>query len=310
MDTPKISIIVPVYKVEKYLHRCLDSIVKQTFTDWECILVDDGSPDNSGNICDEYAEKDKRFRVLHNENAGVSTARNNGLDEAKGEYVTFVDSDDWIKKEMLEELYNAAIDRKAEMVVSGLILTDGNNFEREFKARNGWLNIPKDFYPCIQGSCSKLFLKTVLSQYKIKFPVGITIAEDLYFVFQVCINSKRIFGTDKLFYYYRINSNSVTHNISIKNIQDHAFIINRIISTLKDTNNESKDWEEWILIKKHNVKNQCIRNCNFALWWQVFPEINYNFQKLGLKQKIFKLLVIMKLYCICRLIIRYKTRSY
>ncbi len=86
---PKISIIVPVYKVENYLRRCLDSIVNQTFKDWECILVDDGSPDNCPRICNEYAERDHRFRVIHQENAGVSAARNNGLNEATGEWIGF-----------------------------------------------------------------------------------------------------------------------------------------------------------------------------------------------------------------------------
>ena len=109
MFNPKISIIVPVYKVEKYLHRCLDSIVNQTFTDWECILIDDGSPDNSGIICDEYAQMDRRFKVIHQENKGVSAARNAGLDVAKGEWIGFVDSDDWIEKETYEVAYNKAI---------------------------------------------------------------------------------------------------------------------------------------------------------------------------------------------------------
>ena len=94
MNTPTISVIVPVYKVEKYIRCCLDSIVTQTFADWECILIDDGSPDNSGKICDEYAEKDGRFRVIHQKNAGVSAARNAGLNVAKGAWITFVDSDD------------------------------------------------------------------------------------------------------------------------------------------------------------------------------------------------------------------------
>ena len=93
---PKVSIIVPVYKAEKYLHRCVDSILAQTFTDWELLLIDDGSPDRSGDICDEYAKKDTRIRVFHKKNGGVSSARNLGLDNVQGEYVTFVDSDDWI----------------------------------------------------------------------------------------------------------------------------------------------------------------------------------------------------------------------
>ena len=94
--TPLLSVIVPVYNVEKYLSRCIDSILSQTFTDFELILVDDGSPDNCGSICDEYAKKDKRIIVIHQQNRGVSSARNKGLDIARGEYVTFVDSDDQI----------------------------------------------------------------------------------------------------------------------------------------------------------------------------------------------------------------------
>lgn len=99
---PRVSIIVPIYKAEPYLHRCIDSILAQTFTDWELLLIDDGSPDRSGDICDEYAKKDKRIRVFHKENGGVSSARNLGLEKMQGEYVTFVDADDWISRNTLQ----------------------------------------------------------------------------------------------------------------------------------------------------------------------------------------------------------------
>ena len=99
---PKVSIIVPVYNAEKYLRECLDSIISQIFTDWECILVDDGSPDNSGEICNEYAKDDSRFRVFHVQNGGVSRARNIGLDNMSSEWVMFVDSDDAIAENTLE----------------------------------------------------------------------------------------------------------------------------------------------------------------------------------------------------------------
>lgn len=108
-NLPKISIIVPVYKAETYLHRCVDSILAQTFTDWELILVDDGSPDQSGKICDEYAKKDQRVKVIHKENGGVSSARQRGLDESVGEYTIHADPDDWVEPEMLDELYNPQI---------------------------------------------------------------------------------------------------------------------------------------------------------------------------------------------------------
>ena len=114
---PKISIIVPVYKAEKYLRRCLDSIIAQTFTDWECILIDDGSPDNSGKICDEYAASDKRFRVIHQENQGVSAARQKGLDNCIGEYVIHTDPDDWVEKDFLNKMFERAQLTDADMVM-------------------------------------------------------------------------------------------------------------------------------------------------------------------------------------------------
>ena len=101
--TPKISVIVPVYKTEAYLHRCVDSILAQTFQDFEVLLIDDGSPDRSGEICDVYAQKDRRVRVFHKENGGVSSARNCGLDNAKGEWICFVDSDDFLDTTYLDD---------------------------------------------------------------------------------------------------------------------------------------------------------------------------------------------------------------
>lgn len=118
---PEISIIVPVYNVEKYIRRCLDSILAQTFTDWECILVDDGSPDNSGTICDEYTEKDNRFRVIHKENGGQAIARNVALDIAQGEYFAFIDSDDCVHPQYLDILYSTAKQHNATISVCSAI---------------------------------------------------------------------------------------------------------------------------------------------------------------------------------------------
>ena len=106
METPLISIIVPVYKVEPYLHKCVDSILSQTYTHLEIFLVDDGSPDNCGKICDDFARKDKRIKVIHKKNGGLSDARNVAIDVAKGEYITFVDSDDFVTSDYVETLYH------------------------------------------------------------------------------------------------------------------------------------------------------------------------------------------------------------
>ena len=117
--SPLISIIVPVYDVEPYLRKCIDSILIQSYRDLEIILVDDGSPDNCGAICDEYAEKDKRIKVIHKKNGGLSDARNAGLDIATGEYIGFVDSDDWVMPDMYEYLYKAVKEYDADMSVCG-----------------------------------------------------------------------------------------------------------------------------------------------------------------------------------------------
>ena len=117
MENPKVSIIVPVYKVEKYLEKCLESILSQTFTDFECILVDDCSPDKCPEICDEYVKKDSRVKVIHNkQNQGSVEARRTGLNESKGAYILFIDSDDWIEEEMVERLYTRAINNNCDIV--------------------------------------------------------------------------------------------------------------------------------------------------------------------------------------------------
>lgn len=292
---PKISIIVPVYKVEEYLCRCLDSIVAQTFTDWECILVDDGSPDNSGAICDEYAEKDKRFRVFHQENAGVSTARNRGLDEARGEWIDFMDSDDWVEKEMLKELYKCAIDNQAEVVVSGISFSNGIKNYKNFIPNLGWLNMPKDFKWYIQGPCAKLFLRTFLHKNNIRFPKNLTLAEDLYFTFQAYFKSKKIFGINKSFYNYFQNENSVVHTLNLKNINDAVFVLTMIDKYL--TENNVTNWDNWLIEKKIEFKNYYIYNLNNVhcdLWRNTFASVNFIcIKQASIKKKILYYLILM-----------------
>ena len=116
---PKISVIMPVYNVEKYLSRAIESILKQSFTDFEFLIVDDGSPDCCGRICDEYASRDTRIKVIHKENGGAPSARNVAMEQARGQYLYFLDSDDWAEPEMLGDLYALAEKTGSEMVVAG-----------------------------------------------------------------------------------------------------------------------------------------------------------------------------------------------
>ena len=118
MENELISIIVPIYNVENYLRQCLDSIVSQTYQNFECLLINDGSSDNSADICREYIEKDSRFRYFEKENVGVSSARNLGIERSKGQYITFIDSDDWVDSEYLEVLYRALIEEKADIAIT------------------------------------------------------------------------------------------------------------------------------------------------------------------------------------------------
>lgn len=143
MNTPKISIVVPVFNAEKYLHQCLDSVVAQTFTDWECILVDDGSTDSSGAICAEYAEIDSRFRVLHKKNAGVSSARNYGINCSIGDYMMFVDSDDSLPQDALQKLFSPMQNGKYDMVMGNYlkIKADGTSRHSETFLSDKDLNI-------------------------------------------------------------------------------------------------------------------------------------------------------------------------
>ena len=298
---PKISIIVPVYKVEQYLRRCLDSIVKQTFTDWECILVDDGSPDNSGKICDEYAEKDRRFRVFHQVNAGVSAARNKGLDEAKGEWNTFVDSDDWIENEMFAELYQCALQNQAEVVVSGCTLTNDLRKGNIFLPQLGWLNMPKDFKWYIQGPCAKLFSRTILYEYNIQFPEGITMAEDLYFTFKVYFNVNKIYGLNKSYYNYFQNEMSAMHNFNFKKIDDEVRVVNMMSTEIKSDNIE---WFSFVNDKKQLAKKRYIfdlKTPNFNLWRTTFPEVSWNFKHNSGRMILLMILINLHLDFCCKI---------
>ncbi len=212
---PKVSIIVPIYKAEKYLNRCIDSILDQTFTDWELLLIDDGSPDRSGDICEEYAKRDRRIRAFHKENGGVSSARNLGLDSAKGEYVTFIDADDWIDFDNLStctSIINAnkldilqysfkRIDDKGNVLQKRLIKTDPLDLESYIKKGN--------FNKCVGGAYIR---SAIIQNNKIRFDEDMRLAEDQLFIMRVMSNSLRLQATDLVYYNYFLNVESATNN--------------------------------------------------------------------------------------------------
>lgn len=233
MTTPKISVIVPVYKVEQYLHRCIDSILSQSFTDFELLLIDDGSPDNCGKICDEYTQKDSRVRVFHKPNGGVSSARNLGLDNAKGEWVAFIDSDDYISVDYLEELCSykentnsdlVAISRKLDETHSSVTL-----HREKFSLLFSLYKFDKFCPPW-----GKIFRKDIIERYNLKFNTEIHLGEDLMFVlfYLLEINSITLISSDK-YYYEDERSDSLTKRLNpYKNEFAGKMEFDRIVSLL------------------------------------------------------------------------------
>ncbi len=214
---PIISVIVPVYNAEKYLRRCVDSILAQTFTDFELLLIDDGSKDKSGEICDEYARKDNRVKVFHKENGGASAARNLGLDHANGYYVAFVDSDDYLSTEYLHSFYNIIyVKDRVDLIIQSPIYTYQNGIIKTKKITNRVYdgeNMLKDFIN--DGNLdftephSKLFRLSLIKENNIHFNEKVIIGEDGIFIAHFLRFCKFIDLSEDVGYYYVKSGNSI-----------------------------------------------------------------------------------------------------
>ena len=224
---PEISVIVPVYKVEKYLDACVDSILNQTFTDFELILVDDGSPDNCGAICDKYAALDGRVRVIHQNNAGLSSARNAGVDAATGRYICFVDSDDLVAPDYCRELYGLLDGTEYDFSFCGVCrFRDGS--EPRPKMDNSPLTVTNTQYAAMQlehktefGVWNKLFRRELFNQ--IRFAPG-KVHEDVIFSADLLrILHRGIVATEQQLYYYRQREGSIVSAASMKCSPDRVY---------------------------------------------------------------------------------------
>ena len=220
IEKEKISVIIPVYNVEKYLKRCLDSVINQTYKNLEIILVDDGSTDNSGKICDEYAKNDKRIIVIHKENGGVSVARNIGLDICTGDYVNFIDSDDWIDLKFFKKLYDNLLKSHADISCCDYIRTEKyKNLKKEFLNYMDYYgeNILEVYLEKeLTSPCNKLYKKELWQN--IKFPANKT-NEDICTIFKIFLKSKIVIYTEeKLYYYYKHSDSTIKSKFSNKNL--------------------------------------------------------------------------------------------
>lgn len=234
---PRISVIVPVYKVEPYLAFCVDSILAQTFTDFELILVDDGSPDNCGKMCDEYAERDSRIKVIHRANGGQAAARNSGMDIAQGEYIAFIDSDDAVADVYLETLYNMIMESGADLAVCGYNkFEDGTSPEGAATLKEYSIMSTEAFLKGIYNGhytvapWAKLYRKSIVQDER--FPEG-KIHEDSAFVPIVCYNAKEIVISKDKLYLYRIRIESTSRGIFVSKRYDNMECIESCIAFFK-----------------------------------------------------------------------------
>lgn len=235
----KISIIIPVYQVEKYIKRCLDSILSQTYSNLEIILIDDGSKDMSGKICDEYAIKDSRIKVIHQDNAGVSVARNKGLDICTGDYITFVDSDDFLEPRMYEKMMEKVAEYDCDVVMCDCIKDDGvmqtpythdiragfydyNQLKEEYYPH--LLMMENVEYPATISNCLLLFRRKVASS--VRYIEGVRYSEDLLFGAQLLYNAKSFYYMkDEFYYHYWMNNESASHTFKLDKWKDYCKLI-------------------------------------------------------------------------------------
>ncbi len=255
MIEPTVSIIVPVYKVEAYLDRCIHSILNQTFENFEMILVDDGSSDNCPRMCDKWAEKDSRIKVIHKENGGLSSARNAGLDIASGKYISFVDSDDWLYPNCIEELVKRAKLTDADIVESGYcriydngkkrIITEKekeldqkNAYARMFRSRGERVN----YY-----AWGRVYKKNIIKTYR--FPEGMQF-EDLHFNYYVMKNVHKYVVISSPLYYYFMNQSGITRG----GLTEKDFQIFRIWNNIWEDGKRCHFTDEMMYYIKMNYK--------------------------------------------------------
>ena len=205
MKNIKVSVIVPVYNAEATLKKCVDTLLSQTLHDFEVVLIDDGSTDSCGALCDEYAQMDCRVKVFHKPNGGVSSARQYGIDHAEGDYTIHADPDDWVDPEMLECLYNKAKETNADIVICDY-WENGPTFQKRVVQKPSSLNsssVLHELFKNLHGStCNKLIRRSCYQKYDVHFPMGINYCEDLYVCASLLKHGIKVAYVPKAFYHY------------------------------------------------------------------------------------------------------------
>lgn len=300
---PRITVIIPIYNAESILRRCLDSILAQTFTDFECLLIDDGSKDRSGEICDEYARKDSRVKVFHKENGGVSSARNVGLDNARGEWVTFVDSDDWTGERLLSNLISHTNNNpNVELVISfsEYIFSNGHR-EENYNARmvdkaNFQILFSEYDMSWHTGPWAKLYCKQVIDSKNLRFSENMNIGEDAVFFYSYLSQIDGLYVSSDTDYKYNVDTEgSLTKRVfSLKSEMSGC---HRIIDAVDNLLNNGNKWEEKAVNSLCWLKATYMRRVLTALYHNkvdrktrrtVFRQIDGNFYATYIYDSSFK----------------------
>lgn len=296
-----VSVIVPVYNVEQYLNKCISSICSQTYKNIEIILVNDGSTDNSGLICDEYAKKDRRIQVIHNQNGGVSSARNSGLRCAKGEFVLFVDSDDYIEEKLIEICIKSFKIKRVDMIIFNYIKETDTGIRlrnSHFKSLKQDIKSSKKKIRFITNNVlqyksgwepwNRMFRTKIIKQNNILFLDGVSFSEDLFFLLKYLLNSSKIEVIKTPLYHYVDRGNSAMNSISSIPMGDINRLCQNFETYILDLNTDEYTKKSIKLINEIVIKNELSK-------LNVFSDKGYNFifednikeDKVGVNQILF-----------------------
>lgn len=262
MKRPVISVIVPVYNTEKYLSRCLDSILAQTFIEFEILLINDGSTDNSGKMCDEYSEKDNRVKVFHNHNHGIAYTRNFGLSKVSGEWIVFVDSDDWIEERALSEMLGFIIKENADIAFFDFYSNSDIYMSQPINRDDQRRIIIDILQNKILGVLwNKIFKASIFRDYNVSFFPNINYSEDVLVLIRLLNQPIRIGYQNQAFYHYVTNIASLTSMVSKEMINQRIRFVTKLDKLLVEYLKMSKEYSLW---HKLDIKHAMIRSGDYS----------------------------------------------
>lgn len=289
----KVTVIVPIFNVEVYLCKCLDSLKAQTLHDIEIILVDDGSTDRSGKICDKYASIDSKFKVIHKKNGGSASARQAGLNIAQGEYVIICDSDDWVEPTIYEKLYYKAVEHNADMAVCGYFSEyyNGRSIPRQniFNEKDGIVDNSDFLFKGAHTSWVKLIKRSLFDKTNATYEEGINLSEDALIIFKLMKGNPKIVQIKAHLYHYRrlFGKNSYTNNLRMNSIKQLEFTYRWFLNHYRDIENVRYN-------QAINLAFACLRASDLdKSFLTTFLKNELPWSKINLKQQPLKTLMII-----------------